>query len=75
MGSAKDVTPEAEWVVVDGIQRNPGQRGPGIFSPAPGNPGTHQRGLAEASGSGDQGQFAFKTLIQPLQQPLAWHEV
>src|SRR6266487_1670993 len=55
---------KASGIIVAGVQRKPGDRQMPLL-----NPTAEQRGLAEASGRGDQRELAFSAFVQPLRQP------
>ena len=57
------VRQKARGVAIPFVQRQPGGR-----SLATGEPVAEERGLTEAGGGGDEGQFAVQTLVEALDQ-------
>jgi hypothetical protein len=67
--SGGDVAPEAGWVVVAGVQRQPGHRSLAGVSPV-----SQQGGLAEPGRGADQHQLAAHALAQAVQQSWPRHQ-
>jgi len=66
-----EVGQKARGRAVRCVQRKPGDANPSFARLATGEPFADQRGLAEAGGGRDEGQFVAgrETLVQPLDQP------
>src|SRR5215472_8626494 len=60
----EDIGPEAEWVVIAGIEGDPGQWPATVVDL--GMPGMEQAGLAPASWSHEEGERAFDGFMHPL---------